>query len=52
MGNNQKKTTLWIVVIAAILLIGCMCLSACAAGLFIFLKAEPQSMLEIFSICG
>ncbi|NMB94865.1 MAG: hypothetical protein GYA26_11640 [Flexilinea flocculi] len=46
MGNNQKKTTLWIVVIAAILLIGCMCLSACAAGLFIFLKAEPQSMLE------
>ena len=46
MENKQKKTTLWIVVIAAILLIGCMCLSACAAGLYFFLKAEPESMLQ------
>ena len=46
MEHNQKKTTIWIVVIAAVLFISCLCLSVCATGLYFFLKAEPQSMVE------
>ncbi len=45
MEQKDKKLTTWIVIIAAILLISCFILSACAAGLYFFTKTDAESMI-------
>ena len=48
MEQKDKKLTIWIIIIAAVLLISCFCLSACAAGLYFFTKIDTESMIGNF----